>query len=61
MEQVKWSNNRKTKEKSPEDIESQYWKDFILGISLEKYGTTRTIKKWVIQKVDAEACLHAHY
>lgn len=61
MEQVKWSNNRKTKEKSSEDIETQYWRDFIRGISLEKYGKTRIIKKWIIQKVDAEACLYGYY
>ena len=61
MEQVKWSDNRKTKEKSPEDIESQYWRDFIRGLGVEKYGKTRIIKKWIIEKVDAETCLYGYY
>ena len=31
------------------------------GLGVEKYGKTRIIKKWIIEKVDAETCLYGYY
>jgi hypothetical protein len=38
MEQTQRPDYRKTQEKSTEDLENQYWRDFIFGKSLKKYG-----------------------
>jgi hypothetical protein len=34
--------------------ENNYWRDFIQGNSLKKYGKIKTIKRWIVDKLIAE-------
>jgi len=38
------------KEEKKKTLEDRYWRDFIFGVNLEKYGKIRTVKQWQVDK-----------
>ena len=50
MGQTQGSDGRQRKEEKKKTLEDRYWRDFIFGVNLEKYGKIRTVKHWQVDK-----------
>lgn len=50
MGQAQGSNSRQRKEEKKKNLEDRYWRDFIFGVNLEKYGKITTVKQWRVDK-----------
>lgn len=50
MGQTQGSNGRQRKEEKKKTLEDRYWRDFIFGVNLEKYGKIITVKQWQVDK-----------
>lgn len=50
MGQTQGSDGRQRKEEKKKTLEDRYWRDFIFGVNLEKYGKIRTVKQWQVDK-----------